>query len=482
MMKTIKKCLAIILTLVLCFACSVTVGCRRKKKGYEKGKFNLEVAVQNVSGEIKMMEIWKAAYEKKHPEVNIIINNFGNDDIVGYMQKKAMNQNSLPHMVWLPDDFGHTFTDPTKGYFIDLRKFYESSTSTDYSLYYESMLHAASNTGEFRPTTSYKGSYAGEKSNDAKYGIYFAPRDYNQIAIVYNKKLFNDLKTFYGFDIANYYNPEDPESWDLNKLALLVSDLNDQIKSMGAAYASYKAIRMNLTWEAVYTTLLEELGGDGLINDGNINLDSEANRAAYNYIWQNFFNEENKFDINDNFAKGTTYLTVVSRPLILSYIPYLRDNNSGKIMMDFIPFPAEKVAAGTSGYGITKKRADEKQTANGVTKTGKEIAWDFIKFILSEEGQNLGGREGFIQPILKSLKETGEWRSAIDPAMNHDAWFHGEELRLTTFNCFAASLRTSLRDQTSKFFVNIENVEAKINALITEYTKKLEDAKEGVIL
>ncbi|MBQ8726748.1 MAG: extracellular solute-binding protein [Clostridia bacterium] len=480
-MKRIKQFLAVVLSVVTCFACAIFVGC-----GETDGKYNLEIAVQNQNGEIKMMEIWKTAYEAKHPEVNVVINNFGNDDIIGYMNKKAMNQNSLPHMVWLPDDFGHTFTDPEQGYFIDLREMYEKSADTDYSLYYESMLHAASNVGEFRPTTSYSGSYTGVKSNDAKYGIYFAPRDYNQIAIVYNKKAFNELKTFFGFDINNYYNPEKPEEWTMEKFALLINDLNTQIKTMGPAYESYRAIRMNIQWEAVYTTFVEALGGDGLINDGEINLDSQKNKAVYDYLWSNFFNEKNKVDINDNFSKGTTYLTVVSRPLILSYLPYLRDKNSGKVMMDFIPFPAEKVAAGTSGYGITKKHAEETQTVNGVTKTNKEIAWDFIKFIISEEGQNLGGKEGFIQPIVKSLKETGEWRQAFDPAMNHDAWFNGDELRLTIYNYFPGSMRTSLRTQTSNFFVNLANVEngapSKREKLIADYTKNLEDVKKGAIV
>ena len=481
MRKALTAVLAAIVTLVSLFvvSCGGTTN-------YETGKYNLEVAVQNESGEIKMMQIWKEAYETKHPDVNIVINNFGNDDIIGYMQKKAMNQNSLPHIVWLPDDFGHTFTDPKQGYFIDLREFYEKDASTDYSLYYESMLHAASNIGEFRPTASYSGSYVGEKSDDAKYGIYFAPRDYNQIAIVYNKKLFNDLKMFYGFDIENYYNPEKPEEWTMEKFAALIDALNTQIKSMGPTYASYRAVRMNMSWEAVYTTFIEELGGDGLIVDGEINLGSEKNRAVYDYIWEKFFNEANKFDINDNFSKGTTYLTVVSRPLLLSYVPYLRDKNSGKVMMDFIPFPAQKVAAGMSGYGITKKNAEGTQTANGVTKTNKEIAWEFIKFIISEEGQNLGGKEGFIQPILKSLKETGDWKQAIDPTMNHDAWFNGEELRLTTYNYFAASMRTALRSQMSAFFINLTNIEngapSQRDSLIEKYTKNLEDVKKGAII
>ena len=481
-----KKILTLGLAAMLAATCVGMTGCGLANPGHESGKYNLEIAVQNEKGEIRMMEIWEQAYEEKHPEVNIIINNFGNDDIIGYMQKKAMNQNSLPHMVWLPDDYGHTFTDPKHGYFIDLREFYEKDATTDYSLYYESMLHAASNTGEFRPTTSYSGDYAGEKSDDGKYGLYFAPRDYNQIAIVYNKKLFNDLKMFYGFDLAQYYNPEKPEEWTMEKFAALIAALNTQIKSMGPTYASYRAVRMNMTWEAVYTTFIEVLGGDGLIVDGEINLNSEKNKAAYDYLWSNFFNEVNKTDINDNFSKGTTYLTIVSRPLLLSYVPYLRDKNSGKVMMDFIPFPAEKVAAGTSGYGITKKHAEGKQTVNGVTKTNKELAWDFIKFMLSEEGQNLGGKEGFIQPILKSLKDSGEWKEAIDPAMNHAAWFHGEELRLTTYNFFAASMRTALRTQMSAFFVNLTNVEngapGKRDGLIATYTKNLEDVKKGAII
>ncbi len=482
-----KKTLTLALAAVVASMGVFTAGCVNKgSNGHEKGKYNLEVAVQNESGEIKMMELWEEAYEAKNPDVNVIINNFGNDDIIGYMQKKAMNQNSLPHMVWLPDDYGHTFTDPENGYFIDLREFYEEDASTDYSLYYESMLHATSNSGEFRPTTSYSGAYVGEKSDEDKYGIYFAPRDYNQIAIVYNKKLFNDLKMFYGFDLAEYYNPETPETWTMEKFAALVEALNTQIESMGPTYASYRAVRMNMTWEAVYTTFVEALGGDGLIVDQEINLNSEKNKKVYDYLWSNFFDETNKFDINDNFKKGTTYLTVVSRPLLLSYVPYLRDKNSGTVMMDFIPFPAQKVAAGTSGYGITAKHADRTQTVNGVTKTNKEIAWDFIKFIISEEGQNLGGKEGFIQPILKSLKESGEWKQAIDPTMNHAAWFNGEELRLTTYNAFDASMRTALRSQMSAFFINLTNVQngapSKRDSLISTYTKNLEDVKKGVIL
>ena len=120
------------------------------------------------------------------------------------------------------------------------------------------------------------------------------------------------------------------------------------------------------------------------------------------------------------------------------------------------------------------------------TKTNKELAWDFIQFILSEEGQNLGGKEGFIQPILKSLKDNGDWKQAIDPAMNHAAWFGGEELRLTTYNSFAASMRTALRTQMSAFFVNLTNVEngapSKRDSLIATYVKNLEDVMKGAII
>ena len=68
----------------------------------------------------------------------------------------------------------------------------------------------------------------------------------------------------------------------------------------------------------------------------------------------------------------------------------------------------------------------------------------------------------------------------------HTAWFGGEELRLTTYNSFAASMRTALRTQMSAFFVNITNVEngvpAKRDSLISTYTKNLEDVKKGAII
>ena len=65
-MKRIKKCLAVVLTVVTCFALSISFGCSGgKNEGHLEGKYNLEIAVQNENGEIKMMETWKKAYEEK---------------------------------------------------------------------------------------------------------------------------------------------------------------------------------------------------------------------------------------------------------------------------------------------------------------------------------------------------------------------------------------------------------------------------------
>ena len=92
-----KKILTLGLAAVTASTCVCMAGCGGTgNAAHEAGKYNLEVAVQNENGEIKMMEIWEKAYEEKHPEVNIIINNFGNDYIIGYMQKKARNFDSLP--------------------------------------------------------------------------------------------------------------------------------------------------------------------------------------------------------------------------------------------------------------------------------------------------------------------------------------------------------------------------------------------------
>ena len=447
MKKIVTLLIAVMLMSAAFVGCGgVNSGDNKQSDGREK--FNLSIAVQKEGGEVELMELFKEAYEKKNPDVNIEIKDFKGALFESYMSKYAMSEKDLPMMIWMPDDQFDYYA--AGGYFVDLRKYYEQDKETDYSLYYESMLHAASYSDEFRPTTSYTGEFAGEggKSDSRQYGIYFAPRDYNQIAIVYNKKLFAN----FGIEV-----PDTSNGWTFAEYVALIKEITEKIKAGGNKDLAKRAANMMLPWEPAYTTIFNALGSDGLVKDSAYNADSEKNKEICDYLYKEIYSTKQSFDTNNSFTNGTVFMMTASRPLVKSYADKIK-NSDGTPAIDFLPYPAEYVAAGCSGYGITSIHEKETQTANGVTKTVGELAWDFIKFIISEEGQEVSGISGYTQPILKSLAETGSWLKAIDENLNHKAFAQGKELSQTIYNSFDPQSRASLRSIYTTLFGALQDV------------------------
>lgn len=429
-----------------------TVGCGSpfaKREKWEDGKYNITIACQAKDGETSMLRTLKAAYEAKNPDVNIIISDFGDESTLldSYMTNYASMKDKLPMMIWVPDDQFALWA--KGGNFIDLRPFYERDASTDYSLYYESMLHAASYSGEFRPTQSYEGDYspASGKSDSEAYGLFFAPRDYNKIAIVYNTKLF----ARFGIQV-----PDFTQNWNMNTFISFAQSVADKIKNRGAAYGAYRALHLFTQWEPVYTTVFKAMGSNGLVQSGKLVLNDAKNQEIMDTLYDNLYSYDKAISTSDSFKQGTVCMDVICRSDFLNILLTLKDDD-GSPIADFMPFPAEDIGAGCSGYAITKAHAEETQTLNGVTKTSKELCWDFIKYILSEEGQELAGSTGLLQPILKSLEEDGAWRSAVSKDLNHDAFVAGNELRLTTYNTFDPVNRTKLRGLMIDFFQTLED-------------------------
>lgn len=464
-----KKLMSLMLIGVL--ALGLMTGCiGRPQDNFQEGKYNLVVAVQKEEGELEMMNMFKEAYEAKNSDVNIIVSDYKGSLFESYMSKYVMSEADLPMMMWMPDDQFDFYA--AGGYFADLRKYYEQDEETAYSLYYESMLHAASFLGEFRPTTSYTGDYVSEqtgteKSDSRQYGIYFAPRDYNQIAIIINKNLFNQF---------NVEIPDTTNGWTFDEYIELINEIGEKIKDGGNAHLAKRAANIFLPWQPVYTTVFNALGSDGIVKDQSFNLDSAANKQILEYLYQGIYDTRQNFDVNDAFSKGTVFMTTAARPLVTTFANTIKDRD-GNIAIDFLPYPAEYVAAGCSGYGITSIHEKTEQTVNGVTKTVGEIAWDFIKFIISEEGQQLSGSTGFTQPILKSLTETGSWLQAIDASLNHNAFAQGKQLDQTTFDIFDPQCRAGLRSIMTTTFGAVQDINTgKLSTLETQTLPKYKSA------
>ena len=461
-----KKLFAIVICAIISLSTLSLSACNNEgTQGTVDGKYNITVAVQLEGGEVELMELYKQAYETKHPEVNITIKDFKGALFQSYMSKYAMSEKDLPMMIWMPDDqFDYH---AAGGYFIDLRPYYERSEETDYTLYYESMLHAASYADEFRPTTGYSGSFESEKSDSRQYGLYFAPRDYNQIGIVYNKNLFSE----FGVEV-----PDTSDGWTFEEYVQLINEIAEKIKAGGNKHLAKRAANVFLPWEPVYTTIFNAFGTDGLTKDGVYNMDSAKNKEICTYLYNNIYDTKQCFDANDSFSKGTVFMTTASHATVKGFSEKIKDKE-GNPAIDFLPYPTEYVAAGCSGYGITSIHAQETQTVNGVTKTSADLCWDFIQFIISEEGQELGGEAGYIQPILKSLADSGKWLTALDPTMNHKAFAFGKELKQNTFNEYDPQCRDGLRSIFTTTFGSLQDVNTGAPALMEKNTfPKYKDA------
>ena len=451
-----------IISLVACMmlACSATACVKPPMtQQQESGKYNITVACQQEEGEIEVLEKLAEEYEKTHTDVNIIIKDFGGGGLDDYMTNNGRVK-TLADIVWVPDDLFAPWAEKG-GFFLDLREFYESSEETAYSNYYESMLHAASYTGEYKPLS---------ESKDAKYGLYYAPRDYNKIGIAYNTQLFQQ----FGIEVPTDFSHE---AWNMETFIDFLQGVAEKIQEKGEAYAlTYRAISFFLQWEPVYTTVFKEMGGDSIVKeDGTLNLDSENNKKLMRKLYDELFSNETIIGTEMDFKKGYTLMATCVRPV--AYTAYMQRKGT----VDFLPFPAKAIGAGCSGYAITKEKANATQTVNGVSKTNKELCWDFIKYIITEEGQQVAGSFGTSVPILKSLKENGEWTKAMGEGKNHAAWLAGEELRLTTYNRYATDIRTALRANVSAIFSDLQNkasgVESKFLNTLTlqtnEFNKKV---------
>lgn len=428
-----KKLISLVAGVIL--ACCATACAPPMTQQEEKGKYNITVACQQEEGEIEVLQKLAEEYEKTHTDVNIIIKDFGGGNLDDYMTNNGRVK-TLADIVWVPDDMFAPWAEKG-GFFLDLREFYESSEETAYSNYYESMLHAASYTGEYKPLS---------ESTDAKYGLYYAPRDYNKIGIAYNTQLFQQ----FGIEVPTDFSHE---AWNMETFIDFLQGVARKIHEKGESYAlTYRAISFFLQWEPVYTTVFKEMGGDSIVKeDGTLNLDSENNQQLMRRLYDELFSNETILGTEMDFKKGYTLMATCVRPV--AYTAYAQRKGT----IDFLPFPAKAIGAGCSGYAITKEKANETQTVNGVTKTNKELCWDFIKYIITEEGQQVAGAFGTSVPVLKSLEASGQWTKAMGEDKNHAAWLAGEELRLTTYNRYATDIRTSLRANVSAIFSALQN-------------------------
>lgn len=490
-------------------------------------EYKITIACQSDEGEQVVLEKLIAAYEKKNPDVQIELETFTGQDFEVFMNGVSQDEANSPNIIWTSDSYHARW----EQYFTDLRPFYERSAETDYSLYYESMLDTAAINGKFKPTKNYKGSFRSddldtsdgleEYYDHSQYGIYFAPRDYNKPTILCNTALLEMLDTQY----ETYYKsktgasamPADYVSttvrlndivagndWnELTDLFTFSKTIADRIQyvisyadSLGAKGQKVKAqwqnktvLDLKLDWEPSYVTILNAMGVDNIIaSDGTLNL--SAHKDALEELHGYLYAQNNLYyagDADTNFKDGDTLMKVVSRPALIAAEKNLSDihkeyyNKYNKAPLQAIQIPTDAIAAGCSGYAINSIYHGKTIEVKGVKKTYDDLCWDFLKFVITEEGQEIAGATGNNIPILKSLytetKDGGTpaWRSISTFAgMDHDAWATGDDLVQNWYNIYKSNYRIKFRDTVATFFRKFK-MKTYSKGSLTELIKETND-------
>lgn len=487
-------------------------GCGKKADipdNKEMDHYEITISCQK-GDEEDVLETLIAAYAEKNPKVKINIESFPVGDFETHMNQiselEATNPEETPHIIWTSD----TTHARWESYFTDLRPFYERDAETDYSLYHASMLDTAAINGRFKPTKNYQGSFRSDEldansdgfesyNNHSEHGLFFAPRDYNKPTILCNLGLFDDLDAQY----EEYYKQKNSVSemptdyvsttarieeivagnnWDdltdlfafakgaAEKVVYIVdyaSSLGTKGQKVKNLWANRTVLDMKLTWEPTYTTVLTAMGVDGIVKeDGSLDL---ARHKATLETLHGYIEGKNLYyaALDDNsFKNNETFMKVVSRPAMVAATSNLRQQQAdyvekyNRTPLQALSMPVENIAAGCSGYAINNLYEGKGITVDGVYKSYADICWDFIKFIITHDGQEVAGATGNNVPILKSLYSaetnggvTPAWREVEGLAhMDHDAWIAGGELVQDWFNCYKAANRISFRDTIQAFF------------------------------
>ncbi|MBQ7913057.1 MAG: hypothetical protein IJ308_04840 [Clostridia bacterium] len=514
-----KKKLALLMSLLLSASTVGFTACGEKNDVITSDYYTITVACQTEKGEKEVMEVLANRYEEKYPDRKVEIVTMANG-YDSYMLTLSSSRDMSANVIWTSDTL-HSAWDE---FHVDLRPYYEQSAETDYSLYYETMLDTAGTNGSFKPTKNYTGEFRKDDLDTtegrSEYGLYYAPRDYNKPALLCNTYIFAKLDTEYEalYKSLNSLEkmPTDYQSatarlneivegkdWEdmsdlyafaktiAGRIAYLVNNHPDN--KTARSWDKYRALNLFLDWEPTYTTVMYDMGVD-LINDsGDLQLEQYNDQFTeiYNALSPSETAEDKELapylhttQGDTEFSQGTLFMRVCSRPLVLGYGNYFR-GVYGSTSLQAIRLPMEYIASGNSGYAISRVWDGENKgvKVNGVFKSYTELSWDFIKFIITQEGQEAAGATGLNIPVLKSLYDA-ESNGGVEPAwrtveslgdMDNDAWVAGKELKQDLFNIYKPKSRPQFRQVVKFFFIGLQkysNDAGYLADLINTYTKE----------
>ncbi|WP_101809267.1 ABC transporter substrate-binding protein [Paenibacillus pasadenensis] len=298
-------------------------------------------------------------YMKEHPNVKIAIESVPDQYGTKLLTQVAAGQ--APDVFQVGDGDVKMFMQ--KGALEDLTPYIGGSSGIDLQDYFESVLDVG-------------------KLGDQYYTL---PKDYSDIAVYYNKKLFDEAGVAY---------PQAGWTWDdfYATAKQLTVKKGEKTTQWGANLPG--------TWLRAILPLIHSYGGsvispDGKSYDGYMNSDGTVKALE---LYQDMYQKDKitpsstdsaAFQGVDLFAAGKVAMTVTGRWPVAEY------EKNPELDFGVAQMPAGPAGAANticySGYGLYSKSAN------------KDAAWDYLKYLTGPQGQEIMAQYAFT--AVKSTTE-----------------------------------------------------------------------------
>lgn len=242
--------------------------------------------------------------------------------------------------------------------------------------------------------------------------IYWMSRDYNRVTVMYNKDIF---------DAAGVDYPQN--GWKWSDFTKACEDLNAKVADIKAVtkQSNFYPVDANLNFEAVYYPAIRSYGGDlydtatgkAFKNEDGV---KKGLTKLYDLLDKGY--ACNPTDSGNVFATKEAAMYFCVRPNIVSAATHLK-HEDGTFPIDFVTMPSfddaetTYVGMGCSGYGISTSCPDGKL----------ELAWEFLKFVQSKEGQTLLSNSGSGFPMRNDMFGTDAAFNNFLPDADHSAFY-----------------------------------------------------------
>ena len=359
------------------------------------------------------------AFKEAHPDIEVKLE-YVTDDYAGALTAQAA-AGTLPDVVFIADLFVVPFVQ--NRIVLDMQPYADADSDMDINDVYSIMLDL------------------GRVEGDS--GLYMIPSSYDVVTMYYNKTMFEE---------AGAPLPSPDWTWDDFRAACAIIKENTDNFCMPAA---------SHNWWAWYVPWIVGYGGSLLGEDGRtVTLNSPESLAgltAYTDMWtQDGINQPLDFDTGgDCFVVGkcATNFTIAGSMNSLRALdpqPFVWD-------VEVIPsHPNGKVTGmGTYGFAISANAKDP------------QLAWDFVKNMLSPDIQKAVALDYAGTPLLRSLADDPDIQNREAPPENINAFLeNGENGILPTYfpgscgSLYAGQINQLINDAFESVLRGDEDVES----------------------